>query len=116
MKIFVCYSTRGGYLDADDLQCFARSVPPEFGVFIDLLHNNSSDIQGRIESEIAGCDFFLGLITPAFRKSPWVDEELKLAERYRKQVSYLLPGRPPEMWRTASMGAYWQSLLDARGS
>lgn len=91
MKIFVCYSTRDGLLTADELRRFSRTLPENYCVFIDLLHNNSSDVQGRIEAEIAICDLVVGLVTPAFRQSPWVRIELRHAKWYQKHVSLLLP-------------------------
>lgn len=91
MKVFICYSTRDGFLNADKLQRFSNTLPERYCVFIDLLHNDSQDIQGRIEAEIAMCDLVIGLVTPAFQQSPWVGVELQHAKICKKRVSLVLP-------------------------
>ena len=89
MKIFICYSTRDGLINAERLERIVEALPRSCTVFADLIHNDSLDVQGRIQAEIAKSDLILGLVSPAFRKSPWVRFELSAAQKLRKRVSLI---------------------------
>jgi hypothetical protein len=86
MRIFLSYTTRDGIWRESSLKCIAASLPRPFSIFIDILHNDSFDVQSRINSEIENCDAVVGLVTPLFFKSPWVCEELKIARYYSKRI------------------------------
>lgn len=86
MRVFVCYTTRDGLFDEIKLRSTLRTLPAACRPFADLLHNDSLNIQKRIVSEIAKCDLFLGLRSPAFFMSPWVQLELQAAKRFRKEI------------------------------
>lgn len=89
MKIFISYSTRDGSINSQKLRRFIKTLPSEASAFVDILHNDSENVQARIEYEIASCDLFLGLISPAFYQSPWVKFELETAKNFRRQVSFI---------------------------
>lgn len=89
MKLFVCYSMRDGLIDAPSLRELLESLPVSTRPFIDLFHNDWPDVQKRIELEIANCDLFLGLRSPAFSTSPWVQFELETAKKYKKEIALL---------------------------
>lgn len=89
MRVFISYSTRDGLMDAVTLGEVAGCLPESFNPFIDLFHNDSDDVQNRIRLEIVCCDLFLGLKSPAFFASPWVQFELQIARLCRKQIILL---------------------------
>ena len=89
MRMFVCYSTRDGLVNAVSLRELLDSLPVSIRPFIDLFHNDWPDVQKRIELEIANCDLFLGLRSPAFSASPWVQFELETAKRFQKEIVLL---------------------------
>jgi hypothetical protein len=64
-----------------------------------MFHNDSLDVQKRIEIEIEICDVFLGLRSPAFSTSPWVRFELDTANRFQKEIVLvdILEGAMPVM-------------------
>ncbi|NVK20771.1 MAG: toll/interleukin-1 receptor domain-containing protein [Methylocystaceae bacterium] len=86
MRVFVCYTTRDGFVDEIKLRWILSALPNACHAFADLLHNDSTYIQERIELEIANCDLFLGLRSPAFFMSPWVQLELQVAKRFQKEI------------------------------
>jgi hypothetical protein len=89
MKLFICYSTRDGLIDELSLRELLDSLPVSTRPFVDLFHNDWPDVQKRIELEIANCDLFLGLRSPAFSASPWVQFELETARKYKKDIILL---------------------------
>lgn len=96
MRLFFCYSTRDGLINARSLQEILDNLPGSIRPFVDLFHNDSSDVQKRIEMEIAKCDLLLGLRSPAFLTSPWVQFELETAKKFQKKiVVFDIPQDPP---------------------
>lgn len=86
MRVFICYTTRDGFVDEVKLRWILSTLPDTCHAFADLLHNDSPHIQERIEFEIANCDLFLGLRSPAFFMSPWVQIELQAAKKLKKEI------------------------------
>lgn len=87
--LFICYSTRDGLIDERSLRELLDSLPVSTRAFVDMFHNDWPDVQKRIELEIANCDLFLGLRSPAFSASPWVQFELETARKYQKDLILL---------------------------
>lgn len=88
MRIFISYTLRDGVVDADFLNAVRQTQSSNFTTFIDIIDNDSVDVQSRIRSEIEYCDLFLILRTPSYRTSPWAIQEINWAREYGKLIKF----------------------------
>lgn len=91
MKLFVCYTLRDGFVNKPILEELDNRLRLNFKIFVDLLHNDSINIQKRIMTEVANSDVVLALETPLLKSSPWVQAELRASNVVRKRVLYCDP-------------------------
>lgn len=86
MRIFVSYTFRDNLINKVMLEELSNLLNDFGSPFIDILNNNSTNKQKRIEYEILMCDIFLLLITPSINNSNWVKIEKDLARKYKKNI------------------------------
>lgn len=85
MRIFVSYTTRDNYFNKERLDDVCQLLKDYGKVYVDLLHNDSKDRQGRVEKELVLSSFVVFLITPAVSKSFWFMKEKKIALQQNKK-------------------------------
>lgn len=78
-KVFVSYTVRDGFITRDYLLKLEKCMSNKFNVYIDLLHNDSSNPQKRVIKELIKSDIFLLIYTKEVFNSPWVLLELNIA-------------------------------------
>lgn len=83
MKIFVSYTTRDSCITQSLLMFVSKLLILYGESFIDLLHNNSSDPQKRVEQELQSADVMLLLNSISANTSEWVNWEVQQARKLR---------------------------------
>lgn len=85
-NIFISYTTRDKVISRE----FLREIEPQlehFGnSYIDILHNDSKNKQERVIKELERSDVIILLETDNSINSPWVQFELKFAEKANKVI------------------------------
>jgi hypothetical protein len=80
MKYFVCYTTQDKEVTSELLLLYSIELNKNGEAFIDLLHNDSIDKQGRVLSELDSSDILILIETDNVYNSKWVSVELNRAE------------------------------------
>jgi hypothetical protein len=78
-KIFVSYTIRDGKIDSSFLNRLFNETCGISCVYIDLIHNDSSNKQKRVISELYSSDFIFLIRTEQIESSKWVKKEISLA-------------------------------------
>ncbi|HIF9214741.1 TPA: TIR domain-containing protein [Photobacterium damselae] len=79
MNIFVSYTTRDPHINSDSLSSIVEPISKLGKPFIDLLHNDSSDKQKRVEEELDNSNLFVLLESESIESSIWVRWEVDKA-------------------------------------
>lgn len=79
MNIFVSYTTRDSHINSDSLSLIVEPISKLGIPFIDLLHNDSSDKQKRVEDELSNSNLFVLLESESIKSSKWVRWEVDKA-------------------------------------
>jgi hypothetical protein len=92
MKYFISYTTRDKIVTKGFLGKINEFFLAKGEVYIDLLHNNSSNKQERVLRELNKCDELVLIETKSINESNWVRIELEEAKKLNKKIksySYL---------------------------
>lgn len=85
-KIFVSYTTRDKYITNNLLFAIETLLRPMAKCYIDILHNDSSNKQERVEEELRTSNLVLLVKSESTHNSTWVARELFLAKHYNIRV------------------------------
>ena len=91
IKIFVSYTTKDSYIEANYLQSVYEKVSTVGNVYIDLLHNDSIDKQNRVYKELITSDVLILIESDSVNKSYWVEWEIALAQKISIPIIKLKP-------------------------
>lgn len=75
-KLFFSYTLRDGMVNDSLLSEIYTILVKTFDVFIDLLHNDSTDKQTRVLNELKSSQYVFVLKTPMIEESSWVGIEI----------------------------------------
>lgn len=78
-SIFVSYTLRDRALDLTWLAGLASEIHKFARPYVDVLHNDSADHQGRVVDELLRASVILACPSPGYLASPWVRLELSMA-------------------------------------
>lgn len=85
-KIFVSYTTRDKYVTNSLLFAIESLLRPMGKCYIDILHNDSSNKQERVEQELKTSNLVLLVKSESAYSSIWVARELLLAKYHNIRV------------------------------
>tara|TARA_R110000782_G_scaffold96698_5_gene181284 strand:+ start:1499 stop:1879 length:381 start_codon:yes stop_codon:yes gene_type:complete len=80
-KIFVSYTVRDGSIGVVFLNKIFDEICGISEVYIDLIHNDSTNKQDRVIKELNNSDFIFLIRTEQIDNSEWVDKEISLAKK-----------------------------------
>jgi predicted nucleic acid-binding protein len=81
MKVFVSYTTIDKEITVKFLQGINDFLKSQGNVFIDLIHNDSTDKQKRVFYELENSDIVVLVNSKNVYNSYWVSKELDFAEK-----------------------------------
>lgn len=81
MKIFVSYTTRNNEVSVESLIDFSNKLSSFGYVFIDVIHNDSADKQGRVIDELMTTNLLILIKSESSSTSEWVQFEIESAEK-----------------------------------
>lgn len=79
-KIFISYTLQDGVLNIDFFRNLKSVVKDYCLSYIDILDNDSSDKQARVEQELLRSDYLILIKTLKIKKSEWVKKEILIAQ------------------------------------
>ena len=75
-RAFVSYTLRCGTYDRVYLQAVDKALRVVgLAPYVDLIHNDSRDPQGRVMDELSSADMFVELCSVGYALSPWAQVE-----------------------------------------
>lgn len=86
INVFVSYTTRDNLINVENLISLEDCLKTICQLYIDLIHNDSEDKQGRVESELLMSDLLLLLKTKETFESDWVQKEIKIAKENKIRI------------------------------
>lgn len=82
-KVFICYTMRDAIISEEYLIKLNNILKKYCKPYIDFLHNDSINKQGKVERELINSNFLILLETENFLNSKWVIHEIRMAKTYK---------------------------------